>query len=263
VQDGVKRPIAYASRQLNTAEQAYTASEAEMLALVWATKYFRCYLYGTKFIVRTDHSTLTYLRNFADLNSRLLRWSLKLSELDFVVEHRPGTKIAHVDALSTCRYSYGQQLPRQSHHPSGAKERRFLYKAGPPALILDNQGAMYRRQQNGKHQLVVPETLIQEVIRENHDPIFVAHPGIQRTYRLVSLNYWWPSMRKSIENYVKKCDSCQRRKSTRKFIAPLGEVEEPTFPFQITSVDVTGPYPTTPRKNKYLFTFNGHFTKYA
>jgi len=31
---------------------------------------------------------------------------------------------------------------------------------------------MYRRQQNGKHQLVVPETLIQDVIRENHDPIF-------------------------------------------------------------------------------------------
>ena len=54
-------------------------------------------------------------------------------------------------------------------------------------FFLDNEGAMYRRQQNGKHQLVVPETQIEEVIRENHDPIFVAHPGIQRTYRLVSL----------------------------------------------------------------------------
>jgi len=122
---------------------------------------------------------------------------------------------------------------------------------------------MYRHQQNGKHQLVIPETLIQEVIRENHDPIFVAHPGILRTYRLVSINYWWPSMHKSIENYVKKCDSRQRRKSTRKFIAPLGEVEEPTYPFQITSVDVTGPYPVTLRKNKYLLMFIDHFTKYA
>jgi hypothetical protein len=28
-----------------------------------------------------------------------MRWSLRLSELDFVVEHRPGTKIGHVDAL--------------------------------------------------------------------------------------------------------------------------------------------------------------------
>jgi hypothetical protein len=71
-----------------------------MLALVWATKYFSCYLLGTKFVVRTDHAVLTYLRNFADHNSSLLRWRLKLSELDFVVEHKPGSKIAHVDALS-------------------------------------------------------------------------------------------------------------------------------------------------------------------
>jgi hypothetical protein len=65
-QDGVERPIAYASRQMNTAKQRYTASEAEMLGLVWATKHFRCSLYGNKFLVRTDHSALTYLQNFAD-----------------------------------------------------------------------------------------------------------------------------------------------------------------------------------------------------
>ena len=100
VQDGVERPIAYASRQMNKAEQAYSASEAEMLALVWATKYFRCYLYGKQFLVRTDHSALSFLRNFADNNSRLMRWSLRLSEFDFVVEHKAGSKIGHVDALS-------------------------------------------------------------------------------------------------------------------------------------------------------------------
>ena len=91
VQDGVENPIAYASRQLNKVEQSYEASEIEMLALVWATKYFRCYFYGKKFVVRTDQSALTYLRNFAENNSRLLRWSLKLSELDFTVEHRAGS----------------------------------------------------------------------------------------------------------------------------------------------------------------------------
>jgi hypothetical protein len=100
VQNGVERPLAYASRQLNSAESLYSASEAEMLALVWASKYFRCYIYGTKFLVRTDHSALTYLRNFADNNSHLMRWSLRLSELDFTVEHRVGRKIAHADALS-------------------------------------------------------------------------------------------------------------------------------------------------------------------
>jgi len=100
VQNGVERPISFSSRQLNSANRSYSASESEMLSLGWATKYFRCYLYGKKFLVRTDHNALTYLRNVADHNSRLMRWSLKLSQFDFSVEHRAGSKIAHVDALS-------------------------------------------------------------------------------------------------------------------------------------------------------------------
>jgi len=71
-----------------------------MLALVWAAKYFHCYLYGKRFVVRTNHSALTYMQNFTDNNSRLLRWSLKLSELDIVVEQRLGPKIGNADALS-------------------------------------------------------------------------------------------------------------------------------------------------------------------
>ena len=102
VQDGAERPTAYASRQMNTAERNYSATEAEMLTLIWAGKYtyFRSYLYGKRFVVRTDHSVLTYIRNFADNSSCLLRWSLKLSDLEFVFENRPGPKIGHADALS-------------------------------------------------------------------------------------------------------------------------------------------------------------------
>ena len=61
---------------------------------------FKCYLYEKKFLVRTDHSALTYLHKFADNNSRLMRWILRLAEFDFDVEYRPGAKIRHVDALS-------------------------------------------------------------------------------------------------------------------------------------------------------------------
>jgi transposase InsO family protein len=46
-------------------------------------------------------------------------------------------------------------------------------------------------------------------------------------------------------------------------IAPLGDVEEPKNPFDITSMDTTGPYPTTPQGNKYLLTFIDHLRKYV
>jgi len=122
---------------------------------------------------------------------------------------------------------------------------------------------MYRRQKNGKHQLVVPRTLIQEVIKENHDPKYVTHPGMKRTYGLIALNYWWPYMRREIEDYIRKCDPCQRRKEGKIPIAPLAEVPSPKFPFEITAMDLTGPYVTTPRGNKYLLTFIDHFSQYV
>lgn len=57
---------------MNKPEQAYSASDTEIIALVWAVMYFRCYLFGRKFVVRTDHAALTYLKKFADQNSRLM-----------------------------------------------------------------------------------------------------------------------------------------------------------------------------------------------
>ena len=58
------------------------------------------YLYWKKFLVRTDHAALKFLRNFAENNSCLMCWSLRLSEFNFEIEHVPGSKIKHVDALS-------------------------------------------------------------------------------------------------------------------------------------------------------------------
>ena len=104
---------------------------------------------------------------------------------------------------------------------------------------------------------------MQDVMRLNHDPVYAAHPGVKRSYSLIALHYWWPGIWKSVEQFVKSYDLCQRRKGNRELVAPLGEVEEPTAPFLVTSLDITGPYLTTPRGNKYLLTFIDHFTKYV
>jgi hypothetical protein len=68
---------------------------------------------------------------------------------------------------------------------------------------------------------------------------------------------------RSVEEFVQKCDSCLRRKGDHEFTAPLGCVGKPTAPFEITLMDITGPYPVTARKNRYLLTFVDHFSKYA
>jgi hypothetical protein len=70
---GRNLPISFASRSLNKAETHYTTSEKELLAIVYALKYFRPYLYGHRFKIVTDHKPLTWVMNVKDPGSRLLR----------------------------------------------------------------------------------------------------------------------------------------------------------------------------------------------
>ena len=76
------KPIAFASRTLNQAEQNYSTIERELTAIVWACRYFRPYLLGKHFTIVTDHKTLTWMFSVKDPSSRLLRWRLLLEEYD-------------------------------------------------------------------------------------------------------------------------------------------------------------------------------------
>jgi hypothetical protein len=58
IREGEERPVAYCSRQLNSAESKYSVKDLELLAFLFATKQFRCYLYGHKSVVYTDHRAL-------------------------------------------------------------------------------------------------------------------------------------------------------------------------------------------------------------
>jgi len=151
VQEGIERPISFASRQLNKAERAYSASELQTLAVVWATKYFRCYLYGKKFLVKSDLAALKFLRNFSD-NSRLMRWSLCLSEFDFEIQLVPSSKIKHVDALSMHvrlveeTKLLGKELVlREQRKDSFCKEQTQNCLTANGEYFLDMDGVLCRR----------------------------------------------------------------------------------------------------------------------
>jgi len=239
VQERIERTIAYASCQMNIPERPYSALEAEMLAPVWAAKYFRCSFHCIKFVVRKDHAVLTYLKKFGDQNSRLMRWCLKLCDLYFTVEYRAAYKIPHEDALSRhvgAVLQTGGPCPETVLREQAGDKFCQSLKPGnyqcKHEFILDEEGLIYRRSSNDKHQLIVPSTLVADLIRENDDPVYIAHPVIKRTCELLALSFWWPGMRKAVEEYIKICDACQRRKEDCDFTATLGEWDMPGAPFQ-------------------------------
>lgn len=99
-QAGTDLPVAYASRTLNSAEINYSTTEKELLAIVWACKHFRPYLYGRKFKIITDHKPLVWLMNVKNPNSRLMRWRLQLEEYEYEIEYKKGKTNGNADALS-------------------------------------------------------------------------------------------------------------------------------------------------------------------
>src|SRR6266702_2196089 len=50
------------------------------------------------------------------------------------------------------------------------------------------------------------------VISAFHDPLYQGHPGIANTMTLLKQNYWWPNLKKDVEEYVKGCAVCQANK---------------------------------------------------
>ena len=64
------RVVAYGSRQLKNHEQNYPTHDMELVAVVFALKIWRHYLYSEQFKVYSDHKSLKYIFTQRDLNMR-------------------------------------------------------------------------------------------------------------------------------------------------------------------------------------------------
>ena len=94
------RVVAYGSYQLNNHEQNYPTHDIELVAVVFALKIWRHYLYGEQFKVYSDHKSLKYIFTQWDLNMRQRRWMEFLEDYDFTLHYHPGKANVVADALS-------------------------------------------------------------------------------------------------------------------------------------------------------------------
>ncbi|CAG8835863.1 24155_t:CDS:1, partial [Cetraspora pellucida] len=69
---------------------------------VWAVKYFRHYIHGSRFTLITDHKALQWLLNNTTLNEnkRITRWRLTLQEYQYDIKYRAGKRNQNADFFS-------------------------------------------------------------------------------------------------------------------------------------------------------------------
>ncbi|KAL5597079.1 uncharacterized protein BROUX77_007027 [Berkeleyomyces rouxiae] len=100
--DGKLRPVAFFSKKLTPAEVNYEIHDKELLAVVKCLEEWRGELksLGAPFKILSDHKNLQYFMTTRKLSERQVRWSQMLSEYNFRLEFRSGSKSGKPDALS-------------------------------------------------------------------------------------------------------------------------------------------------------------------
>ena len=123
--------------------------------------------------------------------------------------------------------------------------------------IREEDGLYYQGE-----RLAVPESLVDYVIKQCHEPPHVGHMGITKTLALVRSKFWWPSWRNDVTQYIKECTSCQVHKPlTGKPHGPLLPLEIPKEPWESVSIDFVVELPTTASGYDTLVVFVDRLTK--
>ena len=103
---------------------------------------------------------------------------------------------------------------------------------------------MYKRSFSGPYLLCIHPKTSELLLEELHEGICRSHTGGRSlSYRAITQGYWWPNMQKEAQEYMKKCDQCQRFAPN---IHQPGGVLNPLsspWPFAQWGLDIVGPFP--------------------
>ena len=138
--DDGEHPVIFLSRRLRNAELNYSISEKEMLAALWAMEQLHYYLYGRKFLLRTDHKALLAFNVRGEVKSRRIeRWYYRLQTYTFEVVYRKGEEQGNADCLSR---SYTNNIAKENSETVTEEEKRRIIRSFHQKLI--HRGAKIR-----------------------------------------------------------------------------------------------------------------------
>ena len=281
--NGELHVIAYASRSLSKHEKNYTPFLLELTACTWGIEHFSVYLRGRKFTLYTDHKPLEKLSTVH--TKTLNRLQQAMSEHDFVICHKPGHEMPadflsrNIASISSVLDHDLQLLQSQDEFiseliqlikfnilPSNGLRAHYLQTIAPSCFFEND--LLWRRisRHNMPHRnvLLLPLTLADELIHDNHNALLSGHEGITRTKERLLQSYFWPNMEDKITQHVTACQRCQVRRTTDRSRPPLlTSLPQCTALNQRIHIDLMGPMRTSSQGKCYVLCMTNAFTKYA
>ncbi|KAI3670940.1 hypothetical protein L1987_87585 [Smallanthus sonchifolius] len=289
-------PIYYASKTLNDAQEHYTTTEKELLAVVFAFDKFRSYLVLSKTIVFTDHAALRHLFSKQYAKPRLIRWVLLLHEFDIEIHDKKGAENVAADHLSRLECSASYELVGSSINDNFPHELLmhiqtqdeecpwFADFANFLASGIVIKGLRHQQKRkffvDVKHYLwedpylfrVGADQIVRrcvfgdearQVLRHCHEDPTGGHHGATLTAKKVfDAGFFWPTIFWDAHEMIQACDACKRASN----ISSRNEMPQNSIQiceiFYVWGIDFMGPFPAS-RGNRYILVAIDYVSKWA
>lgn len=288
------QPIYYASKTLTDAQENYTTTENELLAVVFAFDKFRSCLVLSKTIVYTDHSALKYLFNKQDAKPRLIRWILLLQEFDIEIKDKKGAENLAEDHLSRLENPHMDKLNENSIRDTFPDESLMQIETNNSPWFADYanylvgkilvKGLTYQQKQKFFSDLknyfwddpylfrICADRLIRRCIAGNdivnvltqcHAGPSGGHCGPNQTAKKVlDSGFYWPTIFKDANEFVKNCDICQRLGNISKRAEMPQTSSQVCEVFDVWGIDFMGPFPPS-FDNRYILVAVDYVSKWV
>jgi hypothetical protein len=237
-----------------------------------------------KFIIRTDHKNLVYIRDTG--SPKVMRWKYKIQGYDFEIEYLEGSLNDIADGFSrilvhdedalraakgkpplTTEYVCGLW----EHYEPGLKvddveaEREFTYKhttLPKRERQREQRDGRIDEQLNalGEFQSTIPAQAMANLEKVHGGT--AGHRGIVATLaRLEELNLTWPHMRQHVRQFIKQCPCCQKMSEIRVPVITRPFTSAAYHPMQKVSIDTIGPVKLDDAKNCHILVIVDCFTR--
>lgn len=275
-ENGVRRPVACASRALTPTEQRYAQIEKEALALTWACDRFHDYILGLKFRLETDHKPLIPLlgsKSLSELPPRIQRFRMRLMRFSYDITHVPGKELYTPDTLS--RSPIQERKPADENYlsdstcfveyvienlPATVKrldQIRTELKSDPVcSKLMTLAMGGWPTDKAQLDELVKPywglrgeitmadglllkgdRLVIPPALRaEILEKLHEGHLGIAKCRERAKASVWWIGLSSQIEDVVNSCHICAE--SRNDCAEPLIQTPLPKYPWQRAGTDL-------------------------